>query len=258
MATSQRDRIVVAARLRRSGAGTFQWPPGTLSSTVRRVEHAGLQPHDRRPILSRFAWTDETRFRQTARDHDAKEFVASRICFVTRRRIHQGEVRGNSRITRSRTGEQNEARGPFVREEFITIFSIIAPIRSSTMGPSSGSSNSIRCTKRNLNRWSVHFQRQQRSFGVRKNRKTWARGCSWSRGCVNCSGAKLPMPAATPTRVLPWDRSCSTNASKLASSKTRSASKSFPTNCRPTRRRYRRHPKARDMFALERADNYRP
>ena len=81
------------------GPGTFQRPARTLSPTLRGGQHPGLQSHDIRAVFSRVAPANETRFHQTARDHDAEKFVARRVRFVARGRIYQWKVRGNSRVT---------------------------------------------------------------------------------------------------------------------------------------------------------------
>src|SRR2546427_5931175 len=97
MAAAERGRIAAAARLRRTGPRTFQRPPRTLSSTLCRGQYSGLQSDYFGAVLSPAPPANETRFHQTARDHDAKEFVARRICVVARERIYQWKVRGNSR-----------------------------------------------------------------------------------------------------------------------------------------------------------------
>src|SRR5438552_14705598 len=82
----------------------------TLSSTLCRGQYSGLQSDYFGAVLSPAPPANETRFHQTARDHDAKEFVARRICVVARERIYQWKVRGNSRLSRRWTGQQNETR----------------------------------------------------------------------------------------------------------------------------------------------------
>src|SRR5207253_5220472 len=76
MAAAERGRIAAAARLRRTGPRTFQRPPRTLSSTLCRGQYSGLQSDYFGAVLSPAPPANETRFHQTARDHDAKEFVA--------------------------------------------------------------------------------------------------------------------------------------------------------------------------------------
>src|SRR5580700_10829790 len=115
MAAAERDRVALAAWLRRPGAGTFQRPARTLSATLRRRKHAGLQSDRRRAILSRFAAADETRFHQAARDYDAEEFAPGGFRIVPRPGIYQGQVPGNSRLTRSWTCDQDETRDPLFR-----------------------------------------------------------------------------------------------------------------------------------------------
>src|SRR5207248_4693037 len=110
MAAAERDRIAAAARLRRTGPRTFQRPPRTLSSTLCRGQYSGLQSDYFGAVLSPAPPANETRFHQTARDHDAKEFVAGRICVIARERIYEWKVRGNSGFSRSWTGQQNETR----------------------------------------------------------------------------------------------------------------------------------------------------
>src|SRR5205814_5869329 len=76
MATTERDRVTSATRLRRTRSGAFERPARALFTTVRRGQHSGLQSDDIRAVLSSLASSDETRLRKAARDHDAKEFAA--------------------------------------------------------------------------------------------------------------------------------------------------------------------------------------
>src|SRR5438874_546446 len=101
MAAAEWHRVAAAARLRRTRPGTFQRSPRTFSPTFRREQYSGLQSHDIRAVLSSAPPANETRLHQAARDHDTEEFAARRIRFVAGGRIHQREVRRNSRFTRS-------------------------------------------------------------------------------------------------------------------------------------------------------------
>src|SRR6266850_2236174 len=108
MAAAERDRFTSAAWLRRARSGTFERPARTVSPTFRGEQHPGLQSDHVRAVLSFASPPNETRLHQAACDHDAEEFVARRVRFFARGRIYQWQVRGNSRFTRSWTGQQNE------------------------------------------------------------------------------------------------------------------------------------------------------
>src|SRR5438270_3566469 len=122
MATAERNRVVVAARLRRPGTGTFERPPGKIFASVRRRQYSGLQSHDLGAILSRPAAANETRFRETSCHHDAEKFAPRRIRIFARGRIYQRPVRGNFRITGSWTGEQNKARHSVLGQSLLRSF----------------------------------------------------------------------------------------------------------------------------------------
>src|ERR1051325_5569885 len=109
MATAERNRVALTARLRRPGPGTFERASRAFPSTLRRGKHAGLQPHHRRAIFSRFATSDETRFHQAVDHYDTEKSAARGVRVVARGRVYQREVRRNSRVAGSWAGEEDEA-----------------------------------------------------------------------------------------------------------------------------------------------------
>ena len=216
MATAERDCLAVAARLRRPGTGTFQRSPRTFPSTLRRGKHAGLQSNNRRSILPRSATPDETRLHQAARNHDAEESVAGGVRVVACGRIYQRQVRRNSRIARSRTGEQDEAGHSLLGQSLLRSDQLPHREKDRQCRDHSGRAALSAARKEIEIDGRARFRKQRSWFGARKNRKTWARGHSSSRGCENCSVARSLTPVATPAPVRPSARSCVTNASKPA------------------------------------------
>src|SRR5438270_8007527 len=77
-------------------------------------------------------------------------------------------------------------------------------------------SSYIHWRKRSCAKCSSHFLKTRSSSGVRKNRKTWARGLSSNRACVRFLARKSRTPDPKPVPALPSAHSPATSASKPA------------------------------------------
>src|SRR5581483_12204231 len=97
MGPAERPGSAAAARLRGTGPGAFERAHRTLPRTVRGAEHAGLQLHHARAILSPAAQADvrrlgSPRYAQAARPVHSEESAASSEGSLDRARVHGGRI----------------------------------------------------------------------------------------------------------------------------------------------------------------------
>ena len=141
--------LLLAARLRRAGAGTFQRAARAFPASVRRRQYPGLQSHDRRAIFSSSAAADETQVHQAAHYHDAEKSVARGVCVLASQGFHERPVRGDSRFAKSWTGEQNEAHHLLLGQSLLRPVEISRGAEDRQRGHLSASSNCIRSIRKN-------------------------------------------------------------------------------------------------------------
>ena len=112
--------LLLAARLRRPGAGAFQRPARAFPPALRRGQYPGLQPDDAAQYFHVLRRQMKRDFRQAAHHHDAEEPAARGVRVFARGRFHQRPFRGNSGRPKARRRRKDRSASSFAPAKSIT------------------------------------------------------------------------------------------------------------------------------------------